>query len=1246
MSTTRSIRPALLGLLAIGLAVGAQSQLNQDHVAGAVVLYAVALAVMLNYFGRLDAAGLGTSRGVAQGPEPVAVSGRGGWWGLVGWLLVMVALVLTVIAQQQFYAGEPYAVEAWWFHLAAVMSILAAAYCFDGPLVWRGWRAALATWRRPAPAAKRAPWPLSSRTVFGWLALIMGVAALLRFFRFDSLPFGTWYDEAEYGLQALRILDIARFRPIFEGAINGPAHYLYLVAGSFNLFGVSTQAVRAVNAVMGIAAVPAAYMVGRELFDQRGGLMLAFLLAVASWALSLSRFGMHSTITTPLFALLAMAFLLKALRTTRLSDFAWTGFWLGVGLCFYTSYRVFLLVVALFLLHYVATTLLVERRLPPPRIWAGFFMLGLTLLLVVAPLVLFAQKHPELFWGRVQNTFIFSNKGPDERWPALWQNIRKHLLMFNWQGDPNGRHNLPGAPMLDSISGALMVLGVGMALWRIRQPRWALLLLWLGVGLLGGILSLDFEAPQSLRSNSSLPAAYALATVPLFLVWRAWLRGDGRYYPNAIAVPLIGLLLIPAAVQNSQRYFVQQATNFASWAAFSTAETITANLLNELDDQTDAYVISFYRNHPTLNFLAADVPPYARIETTDHFPMDLDPTRSALLVLDADRRGLFEEAKRLYPLATFQEHRPDFGGNIVLYSIQLTPTDIQSVQGLVGHVFPNATWDGAPVATTIQQNFDIDWPRANPLTPPFSVEWSGVLRAYDYGLYQFSIQAPGPTQLYIDEVPVLRNEDDLLAGLMLAEGNHAIRLRTAVPSAGDAANFVFTWRPPVGEPGVVPATALFTQPVRSNGLLGRYFANDAWRAPEAFARVDPQLDLYFHIPQLPRPYTVEWTGKIAIPETGEYGFSLRSIDDSALWIDDAPVAATPGRNQTGDGTLELEAGLHDMRIRFGDRTDHTNIHLYWTPPWGNRELIPTSVLFPPQADYTRTEAPTVAQLGAGSAGTGFWAGSDLSASSMIMLEGLGMPRGVAVGMDGAIYVAESQAARLLKVAGDGLPLAAIEGPRATPDSPERFEEPFDVATSQFGWVYVLDPAAARLSVFDSNGALVRNLPTDPAIFDRSRGLTVADGGSIWIAQTPTGRIVQLSPSGDSVQELAVWPGEDSQPVDVALAPDGSIYVTDAGLFKLVRFAPDGRRLMAWDLPRFNSIDGSHLAIDGAGNVYVTLPDTGQVAVYDAAGQELGRLALPAGPQGAARPVGIGVDAYGTIWVSDVVNGRLVTLERN
>ena len=74
----------------------------------------------------------------------------------------------------------------------------------------------------------------------------------------------------------------------------------------------------------------------------------------------------------------------------------------------------------------------------------------------------------------------------------------------HWRGDRNGLQNLPGAPMLDDIAGLLLVLGLGYSLWRSRDPRYALLPLWLGLTLLGGILSLDFEAPQSLRANGAL----------------------------------------------------------------------------------------------------------------------------------------------------------------------------------------------------------------------------------------------------------------------------------------------------------------------------------------------------------------------------------------------------------------------------------------------------------------------------------------------------------------------------------------------------------------------------------------------------------------------------------------------------------------------------------------------------------------------------------------------------------------------
>ena len=167
-------------------------------------------------------------------------------------------------------------------------------------------------------------------------------------------------------------------------------------------------------------------------------------------------------------------------------------------------------------------------------------------------------------------------------WLALGENIRKHLLMFNWRGDPNGRHNLPGAPMLDTLVAVLMVLGVAYSLRRVLEPRYALLLLWLAFTLLGGILSLDFESPQSHRANGALTAAYLLAVVPLAVLLRAWRLSGGRYYPRAVLAPL-ALALALVGYANYQTYFVAQANDFAVWNAFSTPETIAARLLKELD---------------------------------------------------------------------------------------------------------------------------------------------------------------------------------------------------------------------------------------------------------------------------------------------------------------------------------------------------------------------------------------------------------------------------------------------------------------------------------------------------------------------------------------------------------------------------------------------------------------------------------------------------------------------------------------
>ena len=102
---------------------------------------------------------------------------------------------------------------------------------------------------------------------------------------------------------------------------------------------------------------------------------------------------------------------------------------------------------------------------------------------------------------------------------------------------------------------------------------------------------------------------------------------------------------------------------------------------------------------------------------------------------------------------------------------------------------------------------------------------------------------------------------------------------------------------------------------------------------------------------LPRPYTVEWLGAVDVPETGRYHFGLASVDESMLFLDWVEVCRSEILNAYREGTVELEAGLHDIRVRFADRTHHTHIDLYWRRPGNERRIVPAEALHPPRSGY-------------------------------------------------------------------------------------------------------------------------------------------------------------------------------------------------------------------------------------------------------------------------------------------------------
>jgi hypothetical protein len=118
-----------------------------------------------------------------------------------------------------------------------------------------------------------------------------------------------------------------------------PRLYPYLqnwgtVAGGQTLTGL-----RLASVIFGTLTIPAVYLLGKEMFERRIGLVAALLLATFPPHIHFSRLGLNN-IADPLFGTLALAFLARALRDRRQGDFAWAGAMLGLTQYFYEGGRV------------------------------------------------------------------------------------------------------------------------------------------------------------------------------------------------------------------------------------------------------------------------------------------------------------------------------------------------------------------------------------------------------------------------------------------------------------------------------------------------------------------------------------------------------------------------------------------------------------------------------------------------------------------------------------------------------------------------------------------------------------------------------------------------------------------------------------------------------------------------------------------------------------------------------------------
>jgi len=280
------------------------------------------------------------------------------------------------------------------------------------------------------------------------LVLIILVASCLRLYSLDEIPPGLCGDTAYKGVAANRILQ-GQYPIFFAESWGGiEPMYMYILAVFFHFFDSTPLVIQALSAIVGIITIPFLYLLARELFNSRIiGLLASSWLAVCYWHMSWSRLGWES-ILVPLFVTITIHFLWRGIESGHWTEFIWAGLSLGAGLYTYQAMRFFPIVVAL----YSGYRILTDRGS-----WKAYVpKLMLTLLialLVYAPLASYFVIHPDVFLRRAGEVSIFNpDKNPQGPLYSFVSSALRIAGMYNLQGDPFWRHNLPGRPAFDFLS--------------------------------------------------------------------------------------------------------------------------------------------------------------------------------------------------------------------------------------------------------------------------------------------------------------------------------------------------------------------------------------------------------------------------------------------------------------------------------------------------------------------------------------------------------------------------------------------------------------------------------------------------------------------------------------------------------------------------------------------------------------------------------------------------------------------------
>jgi 4-amino-4-deoxy-L-arabinose transferase-like glycosyltransferase len=327
--------------------------------------------------------------------------------------------------------------------------------------------------------------------VVGFGIRVWRLGDLIHFSVDENDYFGAYTDFLLYPTQSL-------IHPMDDGYGRATRFHAYLTWWTVGIWGRDFFGIRMISAITGTLTILATYFLGRTLSDRRLGLISAGVIALLPIHVHFSRNAMFN-IVDPLFGTLALTFLCYGMRYRAGWAYIWAGATLSVVTYLYEAGRL------LYLAFAPAWIIFMCVWSRPTRHWSGFFKMGIILLLLAAPFFYTQLQGSQLgFADRLGEqganfALLRSNIATKSLVEGVTIYLRDVLQFVFWRfiytPDPSNLYFPVGTGLLHWYVGPLLLIGVVIALVRLRLTRF-FLLGWMLAGCLGLSFLATFEWSQ------------------------------------------------------------------------------------------------------------------------------------------------------------------------------------------------------------------------------------------------------------------------------------------------------------------------------------------------------------------------------------------------------------------------------------------------------------------------------------------------------------------------------------------------------------------------------------------------------------------------------------------------------------------------------------------------------------------------------------------------------------------------------